>query len=103
MNQTIGRQSRREVQSHSEFLELNSDSRKARAGASLQNRKWKFAARQETGLFPGLGHQIRFGQNLQHVILLERLDGGGKINVGPEDKQIKQIAQTDIRTGSAGA
>src|ERR1700691_995164 len=103
MNQPVGRQGRRKVQSHSEFLELDGDSREASACGSLQNWKGKFAARQETRLFPRLRHQIRFRENLQHVVLFQRLDGGCKINVRPEDEEIEQIAQTNIGTGSARA
>src|SRR5580692_374413 len=103
VNHPVGSQRWREVQAHSEFFELNRDSRESRTGCPLQDRKGKFAARQETRFLPRLRHQVRLGQDLQYVVLLERLDRRCKVNVRPEDENIQQVAEPERRCRSARA
>src|SRR5271156_1682796 len=100
MDQSIGSQSGREIQTHAEFLELNGDSGKTSAAAGgLQNRKREFAAGEEAGVFAGLGHQVGFGEDFQDVLLLQSLNGRGEIDVWTKDEDVEEVAQAD---GGAG-
>src|SRR5580704_3223761 len=96
VDQPIGSQSWREVQTHSELFELNGDACKTSASArGLEDREGKLAAGQKAGVFAGFRHQVGFGEDLQYVLFLQGFDGGGEIDVRPEDENVEQIAETN--------
>src|SRR5271165_337976 len=45
-------------------------------------------------------HQVGFSQYLQHLILLQELDGGSKVNVGTKEKNVQQVRQIELRDAS---
>ncbi len=92
MDESVQGEGRREVQAHAKLLELNGDSGKTAAAGRLQNGKGKFAAGEKTRFLSRRGQQIRLGQNLQNIILLESLDRRGQVDVRPNVEDVQQIA-----------
>src|SRR5215467_3192516 len=84
-----------EFQSHAEFLELNRDRGEALPG--LYEGEGKFSAGQKARFFSVDGNQIWLGQNLQQVLLLERLDYRANRNIGSADEYIEKVADIHRR------
>src|SRR5271157_2360770 len=59
------------------------------------------SARQEAGVLAFQADQVRLGQNLEQVALLQRLDGGPDIQVGAEGEQVQQVGKVHRGGGAA--
>ena len=77
VNIAVRHDHRREFQFHPELAELNGH--RGESLAWLDDWERKFASRQETRLFAVYRDQIRLGQNLQQVFLLEGLNHDAKV------------------------
>ena len=73
-----------EFQLHAEFPELDGHSGKTLS--RLNNGERELATGQETCFLAIDCDQVRFSQNLQQILLLQRFDDGADINVGSRDK-----------------
>src|SRR3982074_2475125 len=90
MNIPIGHNHGSELQPHSEFLERNGNGRKARP--RLHNREGKLTASQEACFLAVHRNQIGLGQDLQEILVLQGLNYRSEVDIGPEQKQIENIA-----------
>ena len=88
-----GSNGRREIQLHAERLELHRDHRRggAAGGRGRQDGEGERAAGQEAGFLAFERNQVRLGQDLQQVLVLQCLDGRADVR-DPDDR----------RTGSTG-
>src|SRR5262249_24795491 len=66
------------------------------ADTGLENRNGKFTTGQEAGVFTRLGHQIGLSQDLQDVLLLQRFNGRGQIDIWAEDEKVEQVTHADV-------
>ena len=66
---------------------------------ALDHRVGEFAAGEELRRLAADGHQVRFRQNLQHLVLLQGFDGGAQVDVRPEEEDIQQVG--DVELGKA--
>src|ERR1700683_3401035 len=86
--------SKREL--HAVFTELNRDRRHRAGRAALNDRERKLAAGQEARFFAGFGKKVRLSKHLEQALLLERLDGQTYVNVGTEQENVQQAAESKI-------
>ena len=91
-----------ELQLHSVGLELNGD-RTIRSADSraLNHRIGKFAAGQKVRGLTVDGHQVRFRQNLQHLLLLQVFDGRSQVDIGSKQENVQQVRQVELRESSS--
>src|SRR5258708_32709847 len=68
-----------EVQPYAKLPELDGDC--SGVGAALQDRNRKLAAYQEAGFLAIGGNQVRLGQDLQKVAVLQRADQSAQVQV----------------------
>src|SRR3984893_17284332 len=90
MNIPVGHNYGGELQPHAELFERNGNCCKARAG--LHNGEGKLTARQETGFLAVHRAQVGLGQDLQEILVLQGLNHGSEVDIGPEQKQIENVA-----------
>src|SRR5262249_28033643 len=98
VDRTGWRELRREVQLHAELLELNRHDGRDPAGGwcGCDRRVRKLTSCKETR-FHALGdNQVWLGQNLENVLLLQRLNGSADIQIRPEEKKIEQIRNAKV-------
>src|SRR5690349_24594002 len=84
-----------ELQFDAELLELNGYGRESLA--RLDDGEGEFAACQETSLFAINSNQVRFGEDLEKVLSLQRLDNDPEIQIGTGDKNVEEIADANRR------
>src|SRR5712691_1881039 len=98
MNRAGSCQRRREIELHSKLPELHSDYGSDPAASRGGGNGWKreFAAGQEARI-RALDHdQVRLSQNLQQVLLLQRLDGSSEVQIRAEDEKVQQIGEIEV-------
>src|SRR6185437_2150808 len=91
------RNRRSEIQLHAERFELHRDHRGGCASGGRRRDRGirERAAGEEARLFSIERDEVRLRQNLQQVILLQRLDGGADVQVRPEGEEVQQIRKVD--------
>src|SRR6266852_7496084 len=88
----------REVESHAEFLELDTDGRRAARRPALNNGEWKLAAGQESRLLAGFGEQVGLSKDLQQIPLLQRLERRSHMDIRAEQENVEQVGEGKVRT-----
>src|SRR5262245_7695997 len=87
-----------EIELHAELSELHGYDRGHAAGGGRagDGGERKLAACQEArrGIFGD--DQIRLRENLQQVLLFERLDRRAQVEIGAEDKKVEKVREVDV-------
>src|SRR6266852_7550727 len=80
---------RGKFQFDAEWLELHGH--RGLAGCAREHWVGQFSTSQETGRLPIGCQQVRLGQDLQDILLLQGANGCAQVNVRPKDKDVQQI------------
>src|SRR5262249_3291031 len=84
------------LQFHAVRLKLDRDGRYRTRCSTLDYGIREQTASQEVRRLPAQSHKVGFCQDLQNVLRLKRLDRCPQIDVGTEDKNVKQVGQAEV-------
>src|SRR5712692_7625451 len=81
----------REVESHAEFLELDTDGRRAARRSALNDGEAELAPGQETRLLAGLGERVGLSKEWQQIPPLQGAERRAHVDIRAEQKDIQKV------------